>query len=163
MDIADLKRLMPHRYPMQLIDRVDEIVPGESLVATKTVTVNELCYAFVSEGVDNHEYPATLLVESWSQAAGVLIAQRRPNPDVLTTRSVNLFAAINDIEFIAPVVPGDVLRHHVRAQMILSDGALLEGQTVVDGATVMRVGQIVIMSRPPATVRAGSSAPVIQR
>ena len=157
MDIADIKRLLPHRYPMLLIDRVDEVIAGESLVATKTVTANEPCYAVVPDGIDDHEYPATLLVESWCQAAGVLLVQNRPNPDVLTTEVVPLFGAIKSIEFMAAVVPGDVLRHHVRAQKILPDAALLEGETVVDGVTVMRVDQVVIVSRPAAAIRTGSS------
>jgi 3-hydroxyacyl-[acyl-carrier-protein] dehydratase len=151
MDIADIKALLPHRYPMLLVDRVDEVTPGKSLVATKNVTVNEPCYAHLPEGATDHAYPASLLVESWCQAAGVLAVQDRPNPDVLTGQ-VTLFGAITDLELVAPVWPGDVLRHHVRAQKILSNAAIMEGETYVDGVPVMRVGQVVIALRPAADI-----------
>jgi 3-hydroxyacyl-[acyl-carrier-protein] dehydratase len=151
MDIADIKAVLPHRYPMLLVDRVDEVTPGKSLVATKNVTVNEPCYAHLPEGATDHAYPASLLVESWCQAAGVLAVQDRPNPDVLTGQ-VTLFGAITDLELVAPVRPGDVLRHHVRAQKILSNAAVMEGETYVDGVPVMRVGQVVIALRPAADI-----------
>lgn len=147
MDIVDIKALLPHRFPILLVDRVDEVVPGHSLVATKNVTVNEPCYAKLPAAATDHAYPVPLLVESWCQAAGVLAVYDRPNPDVLTGQ-VTLFGTITDLELGAVVRPGDVLRHHVRAQKILSDAAVLEGETLVGDTTVMRVGQVVIVLRP---------------
>jgi 3-hydroxyacyl-[acyl-carrier-protein] dehydratase len=148
VNLADIKALLPHRYPMLLIDRVDRVVPGESLRATKAVTGNEPCFAHLAEGA-RHAYPPTLLIESWCQAAGVLVVLDMPNPDVLAGR-VTLFGAIKDLELAAPVWPGDVLEHRVVAQKILSDAALMEGETFVDGRCEMRVGQIVIALRPAA-------------
>ena len=146
MNIAEIRELLPHRYPMLLVDRVDDVVPGESLTATKTVTANEPCYANVPDGTTDHAYPASLLIESWCQAAGVLAVLDMPTPDVLTGQ-VTLFGAITDLDLEAPVWPGDVLRHQVRAQRLLSNAALLEGETFVGDTRVMRVGQIVIALR----------------
>ena len=146
MNIAEIRKLLPHRYPMLLVDRVDNVVPGVSLTAVKTVTANEPCYANVPDGTADHAYPASLLVESWCQAAGVLAVLDMPTPDVLTGQ-VTLFGAITDLELEAPVWPGDVLVHQVRAQRLLSNAALLEGEAYVGDARVMRVGQIVIALR----------------
>lgn len=148
MHSAEIKRALPHRYPMLLVDRVLQVVPGESLVATKAVTVNEPCYAGLpaSAGRAAHAYPVSLLVESWCQAAGLLAVHGKPNPDVLAGR-VTLFGTISDLQLLAEVQPGDVLHHHVRAQKILSDAALLEGESLVAGAPVMRVGQVIIVLR----------------
>ncbi len=161
MNITEIKALLPHRFPMLLIDRVDDVVPGESLTATKAVTVNEPYYADLPDGVTDHAYPATLLIESWCQAAGVLAVLDRPNPDVLTGQ-VTLFGAITDLLLEVPVWPGDVLRHRVRAQRILSDAALLEGETLVGDARVMRVGQIVIALRPASELAPATPTPVRQ-
>jgi 3-hydroxyacyl-[acyl-carrier-protein] dehydratase len=154
MNIADIRAVLPHRYPMLLVDRVDEVVPGESLAATKAVTANEPCYARLPDGATGHAYPASLLIESWCQAAGVLAVLDMPNPDVVAGQ-VTLFGAITDLELAAPVWPGDVVRHQVRAQRLLSNAALLEGESLVDGVRVMRVGQIVIALRPAEELRRG--------
>jgi 3-hydroxyacyl-[acyl-carrier-protein] dehydratase len=146
MDVREIRRVLPHRFPILLVDRVDQIEPGVSLVATKAVTVNEPCYTGLPDDVD-HAYPSTLLVESWCQAAGVLAVQDRPNPDVLSAQ-VPLFGTITGLELPVPVYPGDVVRHHVRAVKILSNAAVLQGESLVDGVAVMRVRQVVIALRP---------------
>jgi 3-hydroxyacyl-[acyl-carrier-protein] dehydratase len=100
----------------------------------------------VPDGAD-HSYPPALLVESWCQAAGLLAVRGQPNPDVLTGR-VTLFGAINDLALLAPVRPGELLVHRVRAVKLLSDAAVLQGETLVDGQVVMTVDQIIVVLRP---------------
>lgn len=146
LDAVAIKRLLPHRYPMLLIDRVTEISPGESLTALKSVTVSEPWYERLPEGAD-HAYPPVLLAESWCQAAGVLACLEQPNPDVLTGR-VTLFGAIRGMEFHRQVYPGDVVEHTVRLVRMVSDAAALEGQTRRDGELVLTVGLIMIALRP---------------
>jgi 3-hydroxyacyl-[acyl-carrier-protein] dehydratase len=157
VDLADIKSWLPHRYPILLVDRVDEVEPGQWLVARKAITANEPCYAGLPDDADQ-AYPASLLIESWCQAAGVLVMHGEPNPDVRTGQ-VPLFGAITDLELAAPVRPGDVVRHRVRAQKILSTAALLEGESMVDGRCVMRVGQIVVALRPVSELRLPDPAP----
>lgn len=150
LDISAVKSLIPHRYPMLLLDRVEGVGAADELVGTKAVTVNEPCYARLDPG-DDHAYPEVLLVESWCQAAGVLTMREHPNPDVLTGK-VTLFGAITDVTLHASVQPGDVLRHHVRALKVFSDAAVLEGYAEVDGVPVMTVGQVVIALRAAASM-----------
>jgi 3-hydroxyacyl-[acyl-carrier-protein] dehydratase len=151
MRTTDIKRLLPHRYPMLLVDRIVEAVPGESLVALKAVTCNEPWYAGLPDDAD-HAYPATLLVESWCQAAGVLICLGEPNPDVLVGK-VTLFGSISGLDLVRPVYPGDLVRHEVRLVRAISDAAVLTGVATVDGAPVMNVGSIVIALRAAAALR----------
>ncbi|MGC4809233.1 3-hydroxyacyl-ACP dehydratase FabZ family protein [Micromonospora sp. DT228] len=152
MDTAEIRRILPHRFPMLLIDRVESLVPGDSLIATKAVTANEPCYAGLPEEATDYSYPATLLIESWCQAAGVLAVHGTPNPDVLAGR-VTLFGAISRIEVLAPVRPGDQVTHHVRALKLLSDAAVFTGESTVADVPVLRVGQVIIALRESAELR----------
>ncbi|GGQ06520.1 3-hydroxyacyl-ACP dehydratase FabZ family protein [Streptosporangium pseudovulgare] len=146
LGLADIKRVLPHRYPMLLVDRVTDLVPGVGLTAYKAVTANEPWYRDLADDADP-AYPRTLLVESWCQAAGVLVAWAEPNPDVLSGQ-VMLFGGMADIEFSAPVLPGDVLEHRVRLMRALSDTVLFEGESLVGGEPVLRVGRVVMAMRP---------------
>jgi 3-hydroxyacyl-[acyl-carrier-protein] dehydratase len=147
LEIADIKRLLPHRYPILLVDRVISASPGESLVATKAVTANEPCYAAMGDDPGDHAYPPALLIESWCQAAGLLICLDMPNPDVLANQ-VTLFVGINDLRLAGRVRPGDVLTHHVRLVRALRNEAVLEGEATVGDSVVLAVGYVIIALRP---------------
>lgn len=149
-----IKMILPHRYPMLLVDRVTEIVPGERLTATKAVTVNEPWYARCGA---NHAYPPVLVIESWCQAAGVLAAWQNRQPDVLSGQ-VMLFGSIANISFHGRVLPGDVLEHKVRLVRSLSDAAIVEGESRVGDDTVLEVDRVVMALRPADVLRAGTAA-----
>lgn len=155
--ITDVRRVLPHRYPMLLVDAVDEVVPGERLTARKAVSVNEPWYAGLPDDLRAEQlaYPEVLLVESWCQAAGVLATWESPNPDVLTG-SVMLFGAISGIEFHRPVLPGDVVVHHVEVFRALGDTVMFTGKATVDGEDVLTVTRIVMAFRPAEVLTAGS-------
>ena len=70
MDIADIKRHLPHRYPFLLVDRVVALEPGKSIEAYKNLTINEPY--FEGHFPENPIFPGVLLVEAMAQAAGVL-------------------------------------------------------------------------------------------
>lgn len=151
MNATGIKQLLPHRHPMLLIDRILATVPGQSLVATKAVTSNELWYAGLPDDSD-HAYPSVLLAESWCQAAGVLVCAGEPNPDVLTGK-VTLFGSISGLRLLRPVYPGDLVRHTVRLVRAVSDAAMLAGEATVDGVRVMEVDSIIIALRASAGLR----------
>src|SRR5262249_9168888 len=147
----EIRKVLPHRYPMLLVDRVTELVAGQRLTAVKAVTANEPWYATGG----GPAYPPVLVVESWCQAAGVLAPWHQPNPDLLAGQ-VMLFGSIANIRFVRPVLPGDVLEHRVRLARLLTDSAVFEGETVVDGHPVMTVERIVMAWRPAEVLRGGS-------
>ncbi|WP_347178150.1 hotdog domain-containing protein [Streptomyces sp. LX-29] len=144
-----IKRILPHRYPMLLVDRVEALVPGERLTAVKSVSCNEPWYQALPDkaAATDYHYPETLLVESWCQSAGVLVAHDTPNPDVLAGQ-VMLFGAISDVAYLRPVRPGDVVEHRVRLVRALRDTMFVEGESLVAGEPVMRVGSVVMAMRP---------------
>jgi len=108
LDINELQKYLPHRYPFLLIDKVISIELGQSLVAMKNVTINEPFFSghFPTTPV----MPGVLIVEALAQASGILIFRtldqhRYPDPDQLFYLS-----GINNARFKRSVLPGDVLQ-----------------------------------------------------
>ncbi|MGY0070581.1 3-hydroxyacyl-ACP dehydratase FabZ family protein [Streptomyces sp. QTS137] len=155
---TEIRGRLPHRYPMLLVDRVTQVEPGHSLTALKAVTCNEPWYANL--GPDTPEegfgYPKSLMVESWCQSAGLLATWDAPNPDVLTGQ-VMLFGGMTGVEFHRTVLPGDVMEHRVLAGRRVDDTVMFEGESLVDGKTVMTVGRIVMAFRPADVLRPEAS------
>ena len=108
-DLARIKRMIPHRYPFLLIDRVDEIARGESAVGLKNVSVNEPFFQghFPAEPI----MPGVLIVEAMAQTAAVLVVETL---GALDRELLVYFMTVDNCRFRAKVVPGDVLHLHVR-------------------------------------------------
>ncbi|MCX5415794.1 3-hydroxyacyl-ACP dehydratase FabZ family protein [Streptomyces sp. NBC_00059] len=153
-----IEKLLPHRPPMLLVDELAEVVPSERLTARMTVTGREPCFA----GSDPQgPFPPVLLIESWCQAAGVLVTWDSPNPDVLTG-DVMLFGGMTGLRILAPVRPGDTVEHEVRAVRLFGDSAVVEGRSTVGGATVMTVGSVIMARRPAQELQRPDADPVTQ-
>ncbi|WKX70521.1 beta-hydroxyacyl-ACP dehydratase [Streptomyces sp. XD-27] len=160
LTVAGIKRLVPHRHPMLLVDRVTELVPNERVTAWKAVTANEPWYAELADEAPDaaYAYPSVLLVESWCQAAGVLVTCEKPNPDVLGGQ-VMLFAGLSDAEFVRPVWPGDVVEHRVRLSRAVGDAVIFEGESVVGGEVVLRIERATMAMRPASELTGAEPAP----
>mgnify|MGYP000717100163 CR=1 FL=1 len=102
MDIKEIMSIIPHRQPFLLIDRVEEIVEGEKVIATKNVSYNEPFFAghFPEEPV----MPGVLIVEALAQTGAVAILGKDENRG-----KTAYFASINSAKFKRKVVPGDIL------------------------------------------------------
>ncbi|MGW5642055.1 3-hydroxyacyl-ACP dehydratase FabZ family protein [Saccharopolyspora sp. NPDC003752] len=157
--IDGIKRILPHRYPMLLVDRVVDLVPGERLTALKAVTCNEPWYRELADDADDedYDYPGVLLLESWCQAAGLLIAGAKPNPDV-RTGTVMLFGGIAGVRRTGRVRPGDVVEHRVRLARTFTDTAIFEGESAVGGEVVMEIDQVVMALRPASELTGAAAA-----
>jgi 3-hydroxyacyl-[acyl-carrier-protein] dehydratase len=130
LDIRAIERILPHRYPFLLVDRVDE-VGAERLVARKLVTRNEPHFNGHFPG--HPVMPGVLIIEALAQAGALLAANLVGfNPDT----HVIYFMAIDKAKFRKPVVPGDVLTLDVVP--LRKGGAIwkLRGEAKVDGAVV---------------------------
>ena len=114
MDVTDIRKYLPHRYPFLLVDRVVEVNAGHSIVAYKNLSVNEPF--FNGHFPDNPIFPGVLLLEAMAQAAGILgfCSQGKTNED----GSTYYFAGADDVRFRRPCVPGDrvMLRAAVLSQ-----------------------------------------------
>ncbi|WP_296058852.1 3-hydroxyacyl-ACP dehydratase FabZ [uncultured Amphritea sp.] len=106
MDVKEIRKYLPHRYPFLLVDRVVELVPGESIVAYKNVSVNE--DFFNGHFPDHPVMPGVLIVEAMAQAAGILgfkTMDKTPQDG-----SIYYFVGSDKVRFKRPVVPGDRLQ-----------------------------------------------------
>jgi len=148
-DHERIKGLLPHRYPMLLVDAVRELRPGESIRATKAVTLDEVAYARArrdAAGTATWSYPTSLVVESFCQAAGILFMESGLG-DYDRHRQVLLFGALAGCRVSGAAFPGDVLTHRARIVKAFSDSAVFAGEVAVDDRTVLTVDQVVMAVR----------------
>lgn len=105
LDLNQIKTLLPHRYPFLLVDRVDELVEGEHIVAYKNITANEEVFNGHFPGAPI--FPGVMIVEAMAQAAGILgFASTKTTAE---DGKLYLFAGIDNCRFKRQVVPGDKL------------------------------------------------------
>jgi 3-hydroxyacyl-[acyl-carrier-protein] dehydratase len=125
MEIGDIFKILPHRYPFLLIDRVTELERMKRIVALKNVTFNE---PFFQGHFPNQPImPGVLIVEAIAQAGGALLLTEVPNRDEL----LMVFTGIERARFRRPVVPGDQLRIEVEVLAWRTTAARLEGKAYV--------------------------------
>jgi len=110
LDIHDILRILPHRYPFLLIDRVIDLTRKQRIVAIKNVTINEPFFAGHFPGVPI--MPGVLIVEAIAQAGGALLLTEVPDRH----QKLMVFTGIERARFRRPVVPGDQLRIEVEVK-----------------------------------------------
>ena len=103
LGIEEIKQIIPHRHPMLLIDRVEELIPGESAVAYKAVTYNEPF--FTGHYPEHPVMPGVLIIEALAQTGAVAALSKEENKGKLI-----MFGAIEKAKFRKPVEPGCLLR-----------------------------------------------------
>ena len=130
MEIGDILKILPHRYPFLLIDRVIELVRMKSIVALKNVTITEPF--FQGHFPEKPIMPGVLIVEAIAQAGGLLLLTEVPNRDEM----LMVFTGIEKARFRRPVAPGDQLRIEVVVRAWRMTAARLEGKAYVDGKVV---------------------------
>lgn len=141
MDINEIMRCLPHRYPFVLVDRVLEIEPGKRVVAVKNVSINEPYFQGHFPG--HPVMPGVLILEALAQAAGVLSYCSLPQkPDA---SSLYLLVGVDDARFKKPVVPGDQLileaeiTRQVRGIWKYAARARVDGQIVAEAVLMCAV------------------------
>ncbi len=127
MDVQEIMRFLPHRYPLLLIDRVLELEPRQRILCLKNVTANEP--QFTGHFPDYPLMPGVLMVEAIAQAGGALLLREYPNRDSM----LMVFTGIDDAKFRRPVVPGDQLRIEVNVINWRSRAVKMRGVATVDG------------------------------
>lgn len=106
LDSVEIQKIIPHRYPFLLVDRILEVVPGEKAVGIKNVTVNEPF--FQGHFPSNPIMPGVLIVEALAQVGAVALMSLEENKGKLA-----VFAGIDEVRFKKQVTPGDTLRMEV--------------------------------------------------
>ena len=107
LDINEIQKFLPHRYPFLMIDRVIEMERYKRIVAIKSVSINEAFFEGHFPG--KPVMPGVLILESMAQAGGLLLLQEIPDRD----SKLLYLASIDNVKFRRPVVPGDQLRVEV--------------------------------------------------
>ena len=148
IDVREIMKIMPHRYPFLLVDRIETIKEGEEIVGIKNVSINEPF--FVGHFPDNPIMPGVLIVEAMAQVGGILAFHSSPKE---WAGSLVYFMGIDKVRFRQPVVPGDQLRLKLRTirqkkRIFKMRGEAYVGDTMVAEAELMAA----IESKPVETV-----------
>lgn len=130
MDILEIRKRLPHRYPFLLVDRVVEVTAGESISAYKNISVNEDC--FNGHFPDTPIFPGVLIVEAMAQTAGILgfVTEDKTVDD----DALYLFVGSDKIRFRRQVVPGDRLDLTAKILTVKRNMWKFECEARVDGA-----------------------------
>jgi beta-hydroxyacyl-ACP dehydratase FabZ len=131
LTITEIMKLLPHRYPMLLVDRVVEIDPdGKRIVGLKNVSANEQFFQGHFPG--NPVMPGVLIVEAMAQCAALLGLREMPDRD----KKLFLFGGVDKARFRRPVVPGDQLRLECIVLHRRATSVKIHGKATVDGQLV---------------------------
>ncbi|UCG74948.1 MAG: 3-hydroxyacyl-ACP dehydratase FabZ, partial [Gemmatimonadota bacterium] len=130
MGIQDILGVIPHRYPMLLVDRILEVEPGKRIVGLKNVTINEPF--FVGHFPGHPIMPGVLIVEAMAQAGGLLIMSEIED----ISDKVVYFMSLDGVKWRKPVVPGDQLIFDVELLQLRGPICKMRGTGRVDGHTV---------------------------
>lgn len=129
-DINALKKILPHRYPFLLVDRIIELELGKKVVGIKAVSVNEPFFQGHFPG--DPIMPGVLIIESMAQTGGLLILNSLDNAEEKNA----YFMQINNAKFRKPVIPGDMMRIVVTLTDIRKKFVVMQGKVYVDGNLV---------------------------
>jgi len=144
LDIARVMAALPHRYPMLLVDRVEELVPDRSIAAIKAVTFNEGFFQGHFPG--RPIMPGVLIVEALAQAAGVLAVE---SLGLAGSGKLVYFMAIENAKFRKPVEPGVLLRLEVEFVQKRSSVCKFAGVAKIDGQVVAEANFTAMIADPP--------------
>ncbi|HEX5773682.1 MAG TPA: 3-hydroxyacyl-ACP dehydratase FabZ [Geomobilimonas sp.] len=131
LDVNEIMKILPHRYPFLLVDRIVAVEEGKKIVGIKNVTVNE---PFFQGHFPGHPVmPGVLIIEAMAQVGGIL-AYLASDDDI--RNKITYFAAIDNVKFRRPVVPGDQLRIEMEMTACRRGIWCFAGKVYVDGKLV---------------------------
>ena len=127
IEIGEIMDMIPHRYPFLLIDKVTDIVPGESAIGIKNVTMNE---PFFQGHFPGHPImPGVLIIEAMAQTSAILVIETTGN----RAGNVVYFMTVDQARFRKPITPGDQVELHVTKQRNRGNVWKFSGEARVDG------------------------------
>ena len=130
LDVNEIQKILPHRPPFLLIDRILELEPRKRVVGIKNVTINEPF--FVGHFPRFPVMPGVLIIEAMAQTGGVLVLHNVPS----SGERLVFFASIEEAKFRRPVLPGDQIRIEVEVLSQRTAFCRMRGKAFVDGQLV---------------------------
>ena len=143
LTITDIMKILPHRYPMLLVDRIVEIDAGKRIVGLKNVSANEQFFQGHFPGAP--VMPGVLIVEAMAQCAAVLILKDIPNRE----EKLFLFGGVDKARFRKPVIPGDQVRLECEILQRRSNSVKIHGTATVNGELVAEAEMLSVMVERP--------------
>jgi 3-hydroxyacyl-[acyl-carrier-protein] dehydratase len=143
LEAADIMRIIPHRYPFLLVDRIVELEPGTRAVGLKAVTANEP--QFTGHFPGRPIMPGVLMVEALAQTTAVVVMTLDEYRG-----KIGLFAGIDDCRFRRMVLPGDTLRMEVTVEKLRGMFGRVRGVATVDGEVAVEATLSIIIPRDQA-------------
>ena len=131
LDTSAIERIIPHRYPFLLVDRIIEFQPDRRIVGVKNVSINEPYLSRPADG-GRPTLPPTILTEAVAQVGAILILAKPENKDQLI-----FFRGMERVRFRKPVYPGDTVIVEAVVKRLRSRMGVLEGHATVDGKVVV--------------------------
>lgn len=131
MDIVEIKKLIPQRYPFLMLDRIEEIDDGKSITAYKNISTNEAY--FNGHFPDNPVFPGALTAEAMAQAACVLL--KKSIPDLKAT---HFYVTNIKIRFFKPVIPGNRLYIKIKTIKMTRMGGIFETEANVENNVIAK-------------------------
>ena len=125
LSVLEIQKIIPHRFPFLLIDRVIDLKPNEKLIALKNVSVNE--HYFVGHFPDEKVMPGVLIIEAMAQAACIYFYYSKN----MQGKNLIYYLAKVEAKFMVPVVPGDQIRIEVTTIKMMAKAGFLKTQAFV--------------------------------
>jgi 3-hydroxyacyl-[acyl-carrier-protein] dehydratase len=132
MDVVEIQKWIPHRYPFLLIDRIVDLQPGRSVTAIKNVTANEEFFQGHFPGTP--VMPGVLIIEAMAQASAVLA---RYSETAASSGKIFYLVGVDNFKWKKPVVPGDVMTIHMQVSRRRNPLWIMEGTITVDGKVLV--------------------------
>jgi 3-hydroxyacyl-[acyl-carrier-protein] dehydratase len=144
LDYTAIERILPHRYPFLLVDRITELEPDKRIVGIKNVSLNE---RYLSRQAGEAALPPTILTEAVAQVGAILILSKPENREKLI-----FFMGIERVRYRRPVFAGDVVEIEARVRRLRSKMGQFEGSARVNGQLVVE-GRMTFALGPRSTAQ----------
>ncbi|MGB5867512.1 MAG: 3-hydroxyacyl-ACP dehydratase FabZ [Arcobacteraceae bacterium] len=134
LDVVEIQKILPHRYPFLLVDKVTDMVEGEDIVAYKNISISEPVFQGHFPG--HPIYPGVMILEGMAQAGGILALKSAGLTDEELQNKVIYFMSIDGAKFRSPVKPGDKLEYRIKVIKLRKNLIVLDGKAYVDDTLV---------------------------
>ena len=134
LDVVEIQKILPHRYPFLLVDKVTEMTEGDNIIAYKNISISEPVFQGHFPG--HPIYPGVMILEGMAQAGGILALKSSGLTDEEIKQKVIYFMSIDGAKFRQPVKPGDKLEYRIKVLKLRKNLIVLEGKAYVDDKLV---------------------------
>ncbi len=134
LDINEIQEILPHRYPLLLVDRITDMDKAKSIIGYKNISISEP--AFQGHFPGHPIYPGVMILEGMAQAGGILALKSNDLTAEELKNKVIYFMSIDKAKFRTPVKPGDKLEYRIEVKKLRGTLIVLDGKAFVDDALV---------------------------